>query len=140
LSTPSSAGGDGTGTLLHEDEDEFPMTVPYATSCFSRSVYLVPDEPSYYIHRAEAYLYLNDFESALANFRKARLLIKDPPKVRKRVKSPPEKGVKNSTLLNGVVGHGNGKGGSASSGIRSGSGGIVDNTTMTDLKSVALQS
>ncbi|KAJ3332942.1 Tetratricopeptide repeat protein 16 [Blyttiomyces sp. JEL0837] len=47
----------------------------YATALFTRAIYLVPSEPSYYIHRAEALLKVDDFESAIANYKKGASLI-----------------------------------------------------------------
>ncbi|KAI8843307.1 hypothetical protein BJ741DRAFT_527999, partial [Chytriomyces cf. hyalinus JEL632] len=49
-----------------------------AISHLSRAIFLVPIEPSYYIYRAEAYLLVSDFESAIANFKKAQELL--PPR------------------------------------------------------------
>ncbi|KAJ1548932.1 Tetratricopeptide repeat protein 16 [Cladochytrium tenue] len=46
-----------------------------AISLISRAIYLVPDEPSFYLLRAECYLDASDFESAIGNFRQALQLI-----------------------------------------------------------------
>ncbi|KAI8915233.1 hypothetical protein DFJ77DRAFT_461776 [Powellomyces hirtus] len=46
-----------------------------AIASFTRAIHLLPDEPSFYWHRAEAYVKLLDFESAIANFRQHGVLV-----------------------------------------------------------------
>ncbi|KAJ3159390.1 Tetratricopeptide repeat protein 16 [Geranomyces michiganensis] len=46
-----------------------------AIASFSRAIHLLPDEPSFYWHRAEAYVKVLDFESAIANFRQHGALV-----------------------------------------------------------------
>ncbi|KAJ3227787.1 Tetratricopeptide repeat protein 16 [Chytriomyces hyalinus] len=68
-----------------------------AISHLSRAIFLVPVEPSYYIYRAEAYLLVSDFESAIANFKKAQELLPprraDPkkPQVHLKLQAPARK-------------------------------------------------
>jgi tetratricopeptide (TPR) repeat protein len=59
--------------VLKSNSDELCLAV----GSISRAIFLAPLEPAYYYHRAEAYLRVNDFESAISNFRKAALLIND---------------------------------------------------------------
>ncbi|KAJ3147467.1 Tetratricopeptide repeat protein 16 [Geranomyces variabilis] len=46
-----------------------------AIASFSRAIHLLPDEPTFYWHRGEAYLKVLDFESAIANFRQHGVLV-----------------------------------------------------------------
>ncbi|KAJ3128232.1 Tetratricopeptide repeat protein 16 [Physocladia obscura] len=56
---------------------EFPCSeaICVAIALFSRAIFLSKNEPILYINRAEAYLLVNDFESAIANLKKAKLLL-----------------------------------------------------------------
>ncbi|KAJ3355981.1 Tetratricopeptide repeat protein 16 [Entophlyctis luteolus] len=46
-----------------------------AIALFSRAVFLDGSEPCFYLNRAEAYLLINDFESTIANLKKAQSLL-----------------------------------------------------------------
>ncbi len=46
-----------------------------AVGDFGRAIYTNQEEPSYYWHRAEAYMELSDFDSCIANFRHFNLLL-----------------------------------------------------------------
>lgn len=39
-----------------------------AISCFTKAIYLVDIEPSYFLHRGNVHLRLGDFHSAISNF------------------------------------------------------------------------
>ncbi|KAI8613913.1 hypothetical protein BC830DRAFT_1129837 [Chytriomyces sp. MP71] len=52
-----------------------------ALAFLTRAIFLNPKEPSFFFNRAEAYILVNDFESAIANFRKGIEFL--PPRVRK---------------------------------------------------------
>ncbi|KAI8926612.1 hypothetical protein BC831DRAFT_511557 [Entophlyctis helioformis] len=45
-----------------------------AIADFSRAIHLAPEEPSFYWHRAEAFVKVLDFDSALINFRQHELI------------------------------------------------------------------
>jgi tetratricopeptide (TPR) repeat protein len=49
-----------------------------ALRLFSRAIFLAPGEPLPYVARAEAYTHLCDFRSAIANYRKALTIMRDP--------------------------------------------------------------
>ncbi|KAJ3147576.1 Tetratricopeptide repeat protein 16, partial [Irineochytrium annulatum] len=63
----------GLECLFHS---KAPQHLALAIASFSRAVYLDPEEPTYYFHRGEAALRVNDFETAIANFKRSYEMIR----------------------------------------------------------------
>ena len=53
-----------------------------ALTCFSKAIFLEPDNAAHYKARAEVYLAMCDFKSATSNFRKAVMLDNEDVSVR----------------------------------------------------------
>ncbi|KAI9006216.1 hypothetical protein BC832DRAFT_473673 [Gaertneriomyces semiglobifer] len=55
-------------SLLHSP-DPTPSDLHLSLTCFSKAIYLCSTEPSYYLHRADTYLVLNNLDEAIVNYR-----------------------------------------------------------------------
>ncbi|KND00109.1 uncharacterized protein SPPG_04451 [Spizellomyces punctatus DAOM BR117] len=67
----------GLGHLYAEGGGNRVSDASSAIADFTRAIFLNPDEPSYYWHRAEAYLAIVDFESAIANLKQHALIVNE---------------------------------------------------------------